>query len=385
MYKQNFQKRNNFPRSKRRVKTIDPMRLIQKAREEIVEDVFVPQHQFSDFLIVDALKQNITEKGYVTPSPIQDQVIPMALQGQDVIGMANTGTGKTAAFLIPIINKIFYNRSERAIIVAPTRELAVQIQDELKTFVKGMNIFSVLCIGGVGMQQQVAGLRRNPSVIIGTPGRLKDLKNQGKLSLATCSNIVLDEVDRMLDMGFIADVRFIMSHLPKRRQSFFFSATMTPQINEIIKAFSQNPTLISVKSRETAVNVDQDVIKTFGKDKLDILQSILSDEAMKKVIVFGRTKWGIEKLSQQLIKRGINVAALHGNKNQNQRQRALESFRRNEVKVLLATDVVARGIDVDDVTHVINFDLPESYEDYIHRIGRTGRNNKKGIALSFVD
>jgi ATP-dependent RNA helicase RhlE len=385
MYKKTFNRSNNFSRSKRKIKTIDPSRLIQKAEENIVQETYIPTHQFSDFLIAQQLKNNILEKGYTTPSPIQDEVIPLALQGRDIVGIANTGTGKTAAFLIPLLNKIFYNRSEKVLIVAPTRELAVQIQDELKTFAKGMNIFSALCIGGVGMQQQIQSLRRNPHVVIGTPGRLKDLKNQGKLSLALCSNIVLDEVDRMLDMGFINDVRFIMSHLPKYRQSFFFSATLSPQIQTIIHSFAQNPITISVKSQETAVNVDQDIIKTYGKQKLDVLQNLLSQEEMKKVIIFGRTKWGIEKLSQQLAHRGLQVAALHGNKNQNQRQRALESFRRNEVAILLATDIVARGIDVDDVTHVINYDLPETYDDYVHRIGRTGRNNKKGVALSFVD
>jgi ATP-dependent RNA helicase RhlE len=222
MYKKTFNRSNNFSRSKRKIKTIDPSCLIQKAEENIVQETYIPTHQFSDFLIAQQLKNNILEKGYTTPSPIQDEVIPLALQGRDIVGIANTGTGKTAAFLIPLLNKIFYNRSEKVLIVAPTRELAVQIQDELKTFAKGMNIFSALCIGGVGMQQQIQSLRRNPHVVIGTPGRLKDLKNQGKLSLALCSNIVLDEVDRMLDMGFINDVRFIMSHLPKYRQSFLF-------------------------------------------------------------------------------------------------------------------------------------------------------------------
>lgn len=385
MYRQSFGQKRPFSNRKRAVKTVDPSRLIQKAQENIVGEAYTAKHQFSDFLIAKALLQNITEKGYTIPSPIQDEVIPLALQGRDIVGIANTGTGKTAAFLIPLINKIFYNRSERVLIVAPTRELAVQIQDEVKLFAQGMQIFSVLCIGGVGMHQQIQGLRKNPNIIIGTPGRLKDLKNQGKLSIASCANIVLDEVDRMLDMGFINDVRFLMSHLPKHRQSFFFSATLSPQIQTIIRSFTQSPITISVKSQETAVNVDQDIIKTHGRIKLDVLQELLQDEALRKVIIFGRTKWGIEKLSQQLLKNGLRVVALHGNKNQNQRQRALDSFRRNEVAILLATDIVARGIDVDDVTHVINYDLPETYEDYVHRIGRTGRNNKKGIALSFVD
>lgn len=384
MYKKQFNQRQPFHRS-RRVKTVNVSLLVQKAQEEIPQKTYIIKHEFSSFLISDLLKKNIAEKGYMTPLPIQDEVIPFALEGRDIVGIANTGTGKTAAFLIPLINKIFYNRAQKVLIVVPTRELAVQIQDEVRIFATDMNIFSVLCIGGVNINQQIQGLRRNPNIVIGTPGRLKDLKNQGKLNIALFNNVVLDEVDRMLDMGFINDVRFIMSHLPKYRQSLFFSATVPPVIKKIIEAFSQNPITISVKSQETAVNIDQDIIKTYGKIKIDVLCELLKQEGFNKVIIFGRTKWGIEKLSKQLLQRGLNVAALHGNKNQNQRQRALESFRKNEVSILLATDVVARGIDVDDVTHVINYDLPETYDDYIHRIGRTGRNSKKGIALSFVD
>ena len=221
--------------------------------------------------------------------------------------------------------------------------------------------------------------------MIGTPGRLKDLKNQNKLSIALFSNIVLDEVDRMLDMGFVRDVEFLISHLPKVRQSLFFSATLTPNVNQVMQKLLTNPVTISVKAQETLHNIDQDVIKTNGRVKLDILHDLLNQEAFKKVLVFGRTKWGIEKLAKQLSVKGITVAALHGNKNQNQRQRALAEFKQNRVNVLLATDIASRGLDIPDVTHVINFDLPETYEDYIHRIGRTGRAGKKGIALSFVE
>lgn len=384
MYHKSFNQRQPFHRS-RRVKTVDASLLVQKAQEEISQKTYISKHEFSSFLISDVLKKNISEKGYGTPLPIQDEVIPFALEGRDIVGIANTGTGKTAAFLIPLINKIFYNRAQKALIVTPTRELAVQIRDEVKIFATGMNIFSALCIGGININQQIQELRRNPNIVIGTPGRLKDLKNQGKLNIAAYNNIVLDEVDRMLDMGFINDVKFIMSHLPKHRQSLFFSATVPPVIKKIIEVFSLNPITISVKSQETAVNINQDIIKTYGKIKIDVLCELLKQEGFNKVIIFGRTKWGIEKLSRQLLQRGLNITALHGNKNQNQRQRALESFRKNEVPILLATDVVGRGIDVDDVTHVINYDLPETYDDYVHRIGRTGRNSKKGIALSFVD
>ena len=277
------------------------------------------------------------------------------------------------------------NRYEKVLIVAPTRELAVQIQDEFISFAQKLRLYSVLCIGGVNIRPQIEALRRNPNVVIGTPGRLKDLHNQNRLKIIQFQTIVLDEVDRMLDMGFVRDVRFIVSLLPEVRQSLFFSATLSQSIKQIIDEVANNPLQISVKRQETAVNVDQDVIRTQGRQKLDILHDLLIRDNFSKVIVFGKTKWGIEKLSHQLTERGFNVAALHGNKNQNQRQRALNMFKRNEVSILLATDIASRGIDVDDVTHVINYELPQSYDDYVHRIGRTGRNNKKGIALSLVD
>lgn len=377
---------SRFPRAKRRIKTMDVALLTQKTQaiHPVVEHKPV-KHRFSDFLITERLKGAIYEKGYQTPTPIQDEVIPYALQGKDVVGIANTGTGKTAAFLIPLINKILLNKSERVLIVAPTRELAVQIQDEVKGFTRGMDIFSALCIGGVSLYPQIQALRQNPNIIIGTPGRLKDLKNQGKLSIALCANIVLDEVDRMLDMGFIHDVRFIISHLPARRQSLFFSATMTPNVKTIIATLSQNPIMISVKQQETASNVDQNVVKINGRSKVEVLHDILNTDEVTKTIIFGRTKWGIESLSRQLSSLGFTVTSLHGNKSQNQRQRSLDLFRQNKIRILLATDIAARGIDINDISHVINFDLPETYEDYVHRIGRTGRNNKKGTAISFVD
>lgn len=385
MYRKSFNNRPRFSRQKRKEKTVDVSLLVRKNAQNIVQEPQEIKHQFSDFLINDQIKRAIAAKGYLEPTPIQDKVIPLVLEGRDVVGIANTGTGKTAAFLVPLINKIIYNRSQRVLIVTPTRELAVQIQDEAREFSQGMNIGSVLCIGGVSIHNQVQGLRRNPNIVIGTPGRLKDLKNQGKLQIAFFNNIVLDEVDRMLDMGFINDVRFIISHLPKQRQSLFFSATVSPLIKNIIETLSKNPIVISVKQQETATNVDQDIIKVNGRQKVDVLHSLLTDKALRKVIIFGRTKWGIEKLSKQLTQRRINVVALHGNKNQNQRQRALDLFKTNRVSVLLATDVAGRGLDIDDISHVINYDLPASYDDYVHRIGRTGRANKKGFALTFVD
>jgi ATP-dependent RNA helicase RhlE len=390
MYRQrqqnNKNKRQFNPRGKYRPKQINPSLFINKvAGEQKQPEPVAVQHQFSDFAINDQLKSNILEKGYTTPTPIQDQVIPVILQGKDVVGIANTGTGKTGAFLIPLINKVLADRTQRVLIIAPTRELAVQIQDELTIFSKGMGIFSVLLIGGVSMHQQTQKIRRNPNVVIGTPGRIKDLKNQGKFSIAMFNNIVLDEVDRMLDMGFINDMKFIISHLPMIRQSLFFSATIPQAIVPLMQSFLRNPVTVSVKTQSTALGIQQDIVKLNGRNKVDVLHDLLAQEEFKRVIVFGRTKWGIEKLSKLLIDRGFRVVAIHGNKNQNQRQRALNEFKNGQAPILLATDVAARGLDIEDVSHVINYDQPESYDDYVHRIGRTGRAEKKGIALTFID
>lgn len=364
-------------------KPIDPSLFVNNAVPQEAQQQEV-RHQFVDFLIAGQLKNNIQEKGYATPTPIQDQVIPHVLQGRDVIGIANTGTGKTGAFLIPLINKVFYNQSQRVLIIAPTRELAVQIQDECRIFAKNMNIFTTLAIGGASAYHQLSALKRRPQFVIGTPGRLKEFAQAGKLQLELFQNTVLDEVDRMMDMGFINDIRFLISKLPQNRQSLFFSATVPPQVVPLMQTFLKNPITVSVKTQETVETVAQDVIKINGRNKVDVLYDLLQRENFTKVLVFGRTKWGIEKLSKILVQRGISALAIHGNKNQNQRQRALGLFKAGEIKVLLATDVASRGLDIDDVTHVINYDQPASYEDYVHRIGRTGRANKRGIALTFV-
>ncbi len=386
--KHNNNNRNRpFKRSNqgRKQSNVNPALFVNKPIQEVRAPIVEIKHQFGDFLIAEQIKTNILNKGYTTPTPIQDQVIPHVLEGRDVIGIANTGTGKTGAFLIPLVNKVLYNRSQKVLIVAPTHELAVQINEELKIFAKDMNIFSVLLIGGSGLFNQIQGLRKQHDFVIGTPGRIKDLKMRGKLNLANYNNIVLDEVDRMLDMGFIHDMKFIISHLPGHRQSLFFSATFPSQVVPIAQTLLKNPVTISVKSQETAKNIDQEVIKIQGRNKIDVLHDLLAEDGFDKVLVFGRTKWGIEKLSKTLQMRGFKASAIHGNKNQNQRQRALDQFKKQEIQVLLATDVASRGLDIDDVTHVINYDAPMSYEDYVHRIGRTGRADKKGKAITFVE
>lgn len=366
-------------------KRIDVNSFIHKAKETIKQQD-APTSSFSDYNILENLKRNITEHGYVTPTKIQEETIPYILEGKDVIGIANTGTGKTAAFLIPLINKAFKDRNERVLIVTPTRELAVQIVDEFRIFARGMNLEAALCIGGANMRRQEERLRYLPNFIIGTPGRLKDLIKRNRLHLSEFNNVVLDEVDRMVDIGFIADVKYFISLLPKKRQSLFFSATVSNKVNEVLQTFVSNPVKVSVKSQDTAENIDQDIIRVNGNNnKQDILHDLLKKEGFDKVLIFGRTKWGIEKLTRVLIDRGFKAASIHGNKSQWQRQRALDAFRENEVRILLATDVASRGLDIDNVTHVINYDAPESYDDYVHRIGRTGRAGKKGIALTFVE
>lgn len=364
---------------------INPARYINKAVAVAEAAPVEIKHKFTDFSLNAQLVERVLGRGYVTPTPIQDQAIPIVMGGHDVIGMADTGTGKTAAFLLPLLHKFMRDRSQKALIMVPTRELAVQIEDELKAFSQGLGVYSALCIGGAGFGAQIQALRRRPQFIIGTPGRLKDHVQRRTMFLNDVTTLVLDEADRMVEMGFIDDVRYLISNVPKERQSLFFSATITPEVNGLIAQFTVNPQTVSVKNRETSLNVDQDVIHfTDPFHKMTLLHEMLVLEEFKKVLIFGRTKHGVEKLSTSLNERGISSVSIHGNKNQAQRQRSLNEFKDNRTQVLVATDVAARGLDIPDVTHVINFDVPENYADYVHRIGRTGRANKKGKALTFV-
>lgn len=364
----------------------NPDIFIQKAKQIIPTEAFVPQHTFTDFDIVEALKQNIIRKGYTIPTPIQDAAIQPILEGRDLIGLANTGTGKTAAFLIPIINKIYKDRAQGALIIAPTRELALQIKEDCDGLTFNMKIYSALIIGGANLNRQVQILKRCPHVVVATPGRLKDLIERRAIDLNDYSTFVLDEVDLMLDIGFIQDVKYFISMLPEIRQSLFFSATISPKVLEVLKPFVSNPVTVSVKLQDTAENIDQDVIRVTGStNKVDQLHDLLIKDGFDKVLIFGRTKHGIEKLNRELVDRGFKVGAIHGNKSQGQRQRVLQSFKTDEIQILLATDVASRGLDIPNVTHVINYELPENYDDYIHRIGRTGRAGKTGTALTFIN
>jgi len=353
---------------------------------EEAEERFLPEHSFASFPIDERLKKNIISKGYRSPTPIQDRAIPHILQGKDVVGIANTGTGKTAAFLIPIINKVIKTPRERVLIVVPTRELAVQINQGFIAFTPHLQLFSVCCVGGMNIAPQIRDLRRQNHFVIGTPGRLKDLINRQVLNLSTTTTVVLDEADRMLDMGFINDMRFIMARLPTLRQTLFFSATISPEIKGIIHDFLREPVHISVTTRATANNIDQDIVRLKkGQDKLDALHDLLIRPDFQKVLIFGRTKYGVEKLTIGLVKRGFKADSIHGNKSQNQRQRSLGLFKDGRIQVLVATDVAARGLDIANVSHVINYDLPATYDDYVHRIGRTGRGAALGSALTFIE
>lgn len=372
-------------RAQRKDKKFDPSLFIKKVEEQIVEPVYVPKNMFSDFPIEAQIKENIEFKGYQNPTPIQDAVIPLLLEGKDVIATANTGTGKTAAFLIPLIHNIMTKKTTRALIVTPTRELADQINNELLDFKHKTGLYSTLCIGGASMANQIRDLKKQPQFVVGTPGRLIDLERNGEISFGAYDAIVLDEVDTMLDMGFINDIKYISQRLPEKRHSLFFSATIPDAMNDLMKRFLTNPVSVSVKTRQSSSNVNQEVMKVTKENKVDILHDLLIKPDFKRVIIFVRTKRAADKLARTLKQRGFEVTSIHGDRTQGQRKAALALFKNGTVNILIATDVVARGIDIDDVTHVINFDLPQEHEDYIHRIGRTGRADKVGQAITFIE
>ncbi len=393
-FRKSFRSRTNYAALSRRfnsrgrnAKTFDPTSMIdnQKVNVQTETQEYITKHDFNDFNIENKLKQNIQLRNYKSPTPIQDQAIPEILNGKDLIGIANTGTGKTAAFLIPLLNKVLKNKYEKVLIVAPTRELASQIRDEFYFFSKGLNIYSALCIGGANINRQKQELKRNPNFIIGTPGRLLDHVDSRSLNLSDCSSVVLDEADHMVDIGFLKDVKYIISLLPQNRQSLFFSATIDGKVKEVLNTFVKNPVTVSVRKKETADNVKQEVIRCSDpREKIEVLTDLLRKSGFEKVIIFARTKHGVQRLSDELHKRGFRVDAIHGNKRQSQRLRTLEKFKRNHIEILIATDVASRGLDIPNVSHVINYESPENKDTYIHRIGRTGRADKKGVAITFV-
>lgn len=389
----NSNRPNNFRRNSqpnrrsggRFAERIDQSLFVKKA-VSLSENPVKINHAFSDFSFCNEIKTNLKYRNYSIPTPIQDQAMSSILEGKDLIGLANTGTGKTAAFLLPLIDKVHRNNSEKVLIITPTRELALQIDNEFRQFAWNMKIFSAACVGGAPIYKQINNLKRNPSFIIGTPGRLKDLCDRRLIQLESFGNVVLDEVDRMLDMGFIDDIKHLLSQLPKERQSLFFSATMPAKIRDLVGQFTKNPVIVEVKTGNTAQNVEQDVIRIRDRAmKFFQLKELLGQDDLKKVLIFIETKAEVEKLTSNLIKDGFSADSIHGDKKQNQRQRALQSFKNNDVTILVATDVAARGLDIKDISHVINYTVPQTYNDYVHRIGRTGRGDKKGCALTFVE
>jgi len=369
-----------------KVKTIDPNKFINKAIAPVEEVPFEPEHKFADFGFDARLQQNVAGHGYVLPTPIQDGAIESVLEGRDLIGLANTGTGKTAAFLLPTIQRMLHQQAKRCLILIPTRELAIQIEEEFRIFAKGLGLYATLVVGGASIHRQLDQLRRRPQFIIATPGRLKDLLENYNQRIDDFDVLVLDEADRMLDMGFIRDIRAIMSHIRDERQTLFFSATITPDIQQLLTTILKDPVTVSVRKGETSDHVEQDVVHVPADKALkeEKLVELLGEPEFKKVLIFGETKWGVQRLADRLNKRGLKVAAIHGNKSQPQRQKALADFKAERVQALIATDVAARGLDIPNVSHVINYDPPKQYEDYVHRIGRTGRAGKSGKALTFV-
>jgi ATP-dependent RNA helicase RhlE len=348
--------------------------------------------QFESLNIIDPIVRSLKEEGYKIPTPIQVQAIPIVLRGTDLIGCAQTGTGKTAAFAVPILQLLSRTRSSerkrkiRSLIVTPTRELAIQIEESFKTYGRYTGLTCTVVFGGVNQNLQTTSLRNGIDILVATPGRLLDLMNQGFISLKDVEIFVLDEADRMLDMGFIHDVRKIISALPQKRQSLFFSATMPPEIVKLAGSIVYKPVKVEVTPSATTVDiVRQYVYFTDKNNKNALLLELLKDEKIKTALVFTRTKFGADKVARVLKKKNISAEAIHGNKAQNARQRALSNFKDQTTRVLVATDIAARGIDVDDLEFVINYEIPNISETYVHRIGRTGRAGAGGTAISFCD
>lgn len=367
-----------------KLKKFDPSQFINKNPKSVTEEIYTPENTFNDFNISKQLKQTIQSMGIETPSPIQDKVIPMILEKHDVVGLAETGTGKTAAFLIPLIEEKTKDTSKTTLILAPTRELAIQINDEFRKLARGLKLFSAACVGGVNIQPQIRSLQKPNQFIVGTPGRIQDLIDRKVLVTSNIDSIVLDEADRMLDMGFIHDIKKILKEIPEKRHTLFFSATMDEKTKDLVQQFTKKPVIVSVKKKEVTNSIEQDITVVSKDNKFPTLVSLLQQNDFSRVMVFGAMKHSVQKLEKDLREKGVAVESIHGNKTHPQRQRSLTRFKKGEVQVLVATDVAARGVHVDDVTHVINYDLPSSFEDYVHRIGRTGRGRKPGKALTFI-
>ncbi len=374
-------------RDGRQTERIDYSKFINKPKKgeaEVKAKVIEVKHKFADFGFDSIIMDNLIKKGYEIPTPIQDQTIMHALKGQDVLGLANTGSGKTAAFLLPLIQKVVLDKTQKVMIIAPTRELAMQINKEFQEFAQGLKIFSTVCVGGMPIFRQIQNLRLVNHFIIGTPGRIKDLAHRRCIDYSQFASIVLDEVDHMLDMGFIDDITEILKGLNPERQSLFFSATMPPRIKTLVQKFQKEPFTIDITVPGSTKSVEQDIIKVDKKDKFETLIKLLEKEKATKTIIFVETKREVEEVADRLREAGLMVGYLHGDKRQRERARTLEHFKTSILNVLVATDVAARGIDVKDISHVINYTVPQTHDDYVHRVGRAGRAGRTGKAFTFV-
>jgi ATP-dependent RNA helicase RhlE len=347
--------------------------------------------QFEDLHLNKSILRALTQKGYTSPTPIQEEAIPLVLDGEDLLATAQTGTGKTAAFSLPMLQMLHEKqpvgkRSIRALILTPTRELALQVEESFRTYGKNLSLRTAVILGGVSARPQIKALNQKLDILVATPGRLLDLMNQGHVRLNKVETLVLDEADRMLDMGFINDVRKIISKIPRERQTLLFSATLSREIQNLASDMLRDPSKVAIKpSASVADNIDQRVLFVDRENKRSLLADILQEDTVKRALVFSRTKRLADRLKMHLSKSGISAEAIHSDKTQGARQRALSAFDRGKVKVLIGTDIVARGIDVEGISHVINYDLPEDPENYVHRIGRTARAGANGIALSFCE
>jgi len=368
-------------------RTQDYSRFIKKAKP-VEEVVYNPAYSFEDSQLDSRLKATIAHKKFTHPTPIQEQTLDAALAGRDVLGIANTGTGKTGGFLIPIIHRLLTEPVKfSALVIVPTRELATQVEEEFMSLTRGLNLFSACCTGGSDIRRQIQRLRKPNQLIVGTPGRLMDLVDRGIIDLKSFSVLVLDEVDRMLDMGFVDDVRFIVDRIPTPRQTLFFSATIDRTIEPLVAELLVNPVKVMVASgHSTSDTIDQDIVRVpADKKKIDVLVELLQKPEFSRTLIFSQTKREVDNLYHDLRHAGVRVESIHGDKTQGARRIALDKFKHGVVDVLIATDVAARGLDIPSVSHVINYEIPQSHDDYVHRIGRTGRAGKTGSALTFVD
>lgn len=378
--------RRKSPTRNKLVSKINPNDLVKKSTIS-KETTFISQISFQDFLLHEKLEQTISKKGYERPTEIQEKSIPQLMTGKDLVGIAATGTGKTGAFLVPIINQLLENKINSALVVVPTRELAQQVHEEFRSLTIGMNFNSSCFIGGTNVSKDITNARRKHQFIVATPGRLNDLVDRGALHINQTSVLVLDEFDRMLDMGFISDIRKIASAVKGRSQTMLFSATVDKSQESLIKEFVKSPIRVNVTDgTNSSDHVEQDIIKvSSSENKFDVLLGLLNSASFEKVMLFAETKRTADKISKQLCKSGLRSDVIHGNKSQNYRTKAIKLFKSGKTQILVATDVAARGIDIDNVTHVINYQLPLTMDSYIHRIGRTGRAGKTGMAYTFIN